>query len=117
MSNTRIENPPLAKIAPLRRISPLWLIPIVTLLVGAWMVYDDWSKQGPLITIEFSTAEGLEEGVTKIKTRDVDVGQVEKITLNSELNGVIISARLNNEFRDLLVEGSRFWVVQPGTMT
>ena len=113
MSNSKHDNPPPAKITPLRRISPLWLIPLVTLLVGTWMVYDDWAKQGPLITIEFSTAEGLEEGVTKIKTRDVDVGQVEKITLNSELNGVIISARLNNEFRDLLVEGSRFWVVQP----
>ena len=42
------------------------------------MVYDDWSRQGPLITIEFPTAEGLEEGVTKIKTRDVEVGQVEE---------------------------------------
>ena len=77
------------------------------------MVYDDWSKQGPLITIEFSTAEGLEEGVTKIKTRDVEVGQVEKITLNSELNGVVVTARLNNEFRNLLVEGSRFWWCNP----
>ena len=104
---------PLAKVAPLRRISPLWLIPLVTLVVGAWMVYDNWSKQGPLISIEFSTAEGLEEGVTKIKTREVDVGQVEKITLNPDLNGVVVTARLNNEFRDLLVEGSRFWVVQP----
>jgi paraquat-inducible protein B len=113
MSNTKIENPPLAKVAPLRRISPLWLIPFITLVVGAWMVYDDWSKQGPLITIEFSTAEGLEEGVTKIKTREVEVGQVEKITLNPDLNGVIVTARLNNEFRNLLVEGSRFWVVQP----
>ncbi|MGB5488246.1 MAG: intermembrane transport protein PqiB [Lysobacterales bacterium] len=113
MSNTDNDVPPLAKVAPLRRISPLWLIPLVTLLVGAWMVYDDWSKQGPLITIEFSTAEGLEEGVTKVKTRDVEVGQVEKITLNAELNGVLVTARLNNEFRDLLVEGSRFWVVAP----
>jgi len=113
MSKSKTDNPPLAKVAPLRRISPLWLIPLVTLVVGAWMVYDDWSKQGPLITIEFSTAEGLEEGVTRIKTRDVDVGQVEKITLNSDLNGVIVTAHLHNEFRNLLVEGSRFWVVQP----
>ena len=113
MSDILNDNPPPAKIAPLRRISPLWLIPILTLLVGAWMVYDDWSSQGPLITIEFSTAEGLEEGVTKIKTRDVEVGEVEKITLNADLNGVIVTARLHNEFRKLLVEESRFWVVAP----
>jgi paraquat-inducible protein B len=113
MSNTDNDNAPEAKVAPLRRVSALWLIPLVTLLVGAWMVYDNWSKQGPLITIEFSTAEGLEEGKTRIKTRDVEVGQVEKITLNEELDGVIVTARMNNEFRRLLVEGSRFWVVQP----
>ncbi len=113
MSNTDNDVLPRAKVVPLRRISPLWLIPLVTLLVGAWMVYDNWSKQGPLVTIEFSTAEGLEEGVTKIKTREVEVGRVEKITLNAELNGVIVTARLNDEFRGLLVEGSRFWVVAP----
>ncbi len=113
MSNTRNNNPPPAKVTGLRRVSPLWLIPLLTLVVGAWMVYDDWSRQGPLITIEFPTAEGLEEGVTKIKTRDVEVGQVEEITLNSDLNGVIVTARMNSEFRTLLVEGSRFWVVAP----
>lgn len=112
MSNTD-NDIPLAKVSPIRRISALWLIPLVTLFVGVWMVYDNWSKQGPLITIEFSSAQGLQEGVTKIKTREVDVGQVEKITLNSDLNGVLVTARLNKEFRDLLREESRFWVVQP----
>ena len=48
-----------------------------------------------------------------IKTRAVQVGLVEEITLNSNLDGVLVTARINREFRDLLVEGSRFWVVQP----
>ena len=113
MSSSRPVDTPRAVIAPLRRISPLWLIPAVTLVVGAWMIYDNWSRQGPLITIEFSTAAGLEAEKTKIKTLDVDVGQVEQITLNEKLDGVIVSARMNNSFRDLLVEGSLFWVVQP----
>lgn len=107
------QDAPPATIAPLRRISPLWLIPIVAFAVGAWMVYDNWASQGPLITIEFATAEGLEAGKTKVKTRDVEVGQVEAITLNDELDGVIVTARINLEFRDLLRQGSRFWVVQP----
>jgi len=82
MNSIDNTDPPAARVAPLKRVSALWLIPIVTLVVGAWMVYDNWSKQGPLITIEFSSAEGLEAGKTKIKTLDVDVGQVEQITLN-----------------------------------
>lgn len=107
------EKVPQATITPLKRISGLWLIPIVTLVVGGWMVYDNWSGQGPLVTISFATAEGLEAGKTKIKIRDVDVGQVEELTLNEALDGVIVSARINLEYKDLLVEGSRFWVVQP----
>jgi paraquat-inducible protein B len=110
---TNNTDPPAADVAPMRKISALWLIPLVTLLVGAWMVYDDWSQRGPLITIEFASAEGLEEGITKIKTLDVEVGQVEKITLNKDLDGVIVTARINIEFKNLLREGSLFWVVQP----
>jgi paraquat-inducible protein B len=113
MSTTNNTDPPPAKVAPLKRVSALWLIPIVTLLVGAWMVYDNWSQQGPLITIEFSSAEGLEAGKTKIKTLDVEVGQVEQITLNKNLDGVIVTARIDIGFKDLLRQGSLFWVVQP----
>lgn len=113
MSNSDSGEVAQAKVAPVRRISALWLIPIVTLVVGVWMVYDNWSKRGPLITLEFSTAEGLEAGKTRIKTRDVEIGQVEEITLNAQLDGVIVMARINSEFKHLLVEDSRFWVVQP----
>jgi paraquat-inducible protein B len=113
MNSIDNTDPPAARVAPLKRVSALWLIPIVTLVVGAWMVYDNWSKQGPLITIEFSSAEGLEAGKTKIKTLDVDVGQVEQITLNETLDGVIVTARIDIEFKNLLREGSLFWVVQP----
>jgi len=113
MSDIENDDLPLAKVSPLRRISALWLIPLITLAVGAWMVYVDWSRQGPLISIEFATAEGLEQGKTKIKTLDVEVGQVEDITLNGNRDGVIVTARIDIEFKDLLVEDSLFWVVQP----
>jgi len=113
MNTTPNDNPPLAEVSPLRRVSALWLIPLVTLVVGAWMVYDDWVSRGPLITIEFPTAEGLEEGKTKIKTLEVEVGRVEQIGLNKTLDGVIVTARIDIEFADLLADDSLFWVVQP----
>lgn len=113
MSENESNDAEMATINPEKRVSGLWLIPLLTVAVGAWMIYDNWASQGPLITIEFETAEGLEAGKTMIKTRDVQVGLVEDITLNSALDGVLVSARINREFSDLLVEGSRFWVVQP----
>ena len=93
MSKTDNDIPPPAKVAPLRRISPLWLIPLVTLAVGAWMVYDNWTKQGPLITIEFSTAEGLEEGLEKGREEGREEGKKEEkieIAKNLKQAGVAI---------------------------
>jgi paraquat-inducible protein B len=113
MSELIEDEIPTAVSKPMRRISPLWLIPIVTVIVGIAMVYHAWTQQGPLITIEFSSAEGLEAHKTKIKTREVEIGQVEDIGLNKDLSGVIVSARIHQEFADLLVEGSRFWVIEP----
>ncbi len=102
-----------ARVAPMRKISLLWLLPLLTLLVGGWMVYDDWSKQGPQITIELASAEGLEKGKTRIKTLEVEVGLVEEITINQDLDGVIVTARIDYEFKHLLADDSLFWVVQP----
>lgn len=102
-----------ARISPLRRLSPLWLIPIVTLIVAAVMVVEAWRTQGPLITIQFDNASGIEAGVTRIRVRDVEIGQVEGISLNDSLDKVEVTARINQQYRDKLVEDSRFWVVQP----
>ena len=112
-NNDNQEDIPQARISPLSRISGLWLIPIVTLLVGIWVVYDNWASQGPLITISFASAEGLAEGKTKIKSRNIHIGDVLFIDMEEGLGGVIVTARMKDEIRELLVDDARFWVVQP----
>jgi paraquat-inducible protein B len=102
-----------AQISALRRVPALWLIPLVTLLVGLWLVYDHWASQGPLITIELASAEGLDAGKTKIKYRSIDVGEVESIRMNDTRDAVLIDARMSKDIEDLVVEGSRFWVAKP----
>ena len=87
----------------LSRVPALWLIPIVTLLAGLWLVYDRWSSQGPLITIKLSSAEGLEPGKTKIKSRNLDVGEVVAVGINETRDAVLVEARMAPEFRDQLV--------------
>ncbi|MDR2213901.1 MAG: MlaD family protein [Pseudomonadales bacterium] len=102
-----------ARIRRPRRISGLWLIPLVTLLVALGMAFDNYRGRGPLVTIHFKSGAGIEAGRTLIKTLDVEVGQVEDVTLNDTLDGVIVTARIHGNFRGLLAENSRFWVVQP----
>ena len=107
------EEPQEARIAPVSRISRIWLIPLVALSIGLWMVYYQWSNQGPVITIIFSTAQGLEPDNTKIKARNLDIGVVKKIELTPDMEGVLVTARIDKNAAHLLRSDSTFWVVTP----
>lgn len=96
-----------------RRLSLVWLIPLVALLAAAWLGYRAYVEQGPLVTIHFATAEGIEAGKTKVRFKDVDVGQVEAIELTPDLAGVRVLARLKRQMADYLNRQARFWVVRP----
>jgi paraquat-inducible protein B len=77
------------------------------------MVYYQWNNQGPLITIEFVSATGIEPDKTKIKAKDVEIGSVKKVALKSDLSGVIVTARIEKSAAHLLTSESNFWLVRP----
>lgn len=95
------------------RFSPIWIVPIVALLIGLWLIYDNYTRIGPRITLTMANAEGIEAGKTMIKTRNVDIGQVEQVRLSDDLTHTLIIARINPEAEPMLVEDTRFWVVKP----
>jgi paraquat-inducible protein B len=95
-----------------RQISIVWLVPVVAILIGGWLIYKAISEKGPEVTITFNTAEGLEAGKTKIKCKDVEIGLVEEISLSKDLTQVIVKAQLVREADSFLSENSRFWVVR-----
>jgi paraquat-inducible protein B len=102
-----------AAVSQKRGINPIWLVPIVAVLLGAWMVIYTIQSQGPEITITFSTAEGITEGKTKVKLRNVDVGLVEDVRLGDDQESVLVTASLEKEAASLLREQTQFWVVRP----
>jgi paraquat-inducible protein B len=106
------EDIPEAVVQTRRQISIVWLVPVVAILIGGWLAYKAISEKGPTITITFSTAEGLEAGKTKIKYKDVEVGQVEAIKLSKDLTHVEVTAELVKGAEDYLMENTRFWVVR-----
>ncbi|MEJ2221893.1 MAG: MlaD family protein [Desulfobacterales bacterium] len=71
------------------------------------------SEKGPVVTISFESAEGLEAGKTKVKYKDVNIGQVETIRFAADLSQVLITAELVKEAEPYLTEKTRFWVVRP----
>lgn len=93
-------------------VSIVWIVPFVAILIAAGLVYKAVTEKGPTITITFESAEGLEAGKTKIKYKDVEIGQVEAIELGDDLSHVIVTAKLIKESEEYLNEQTRFWVVR-----
>jgi len=95
-----------------RRVSIVWLVPLIALAIGIWLVYKTFSEKGPTITVTFKSAAGLEAGKTKIKYKDVELGQVTSIELDEKLSQVIVTADLVKQAEEFLSQGTRFWVVR-----
>ncbi len=106
------EATPTAEVRTKQGLSVVWLIPLIALVIGGWLAYKSFSEKGPLISIRFKTAEGLEAEKTKIKFKDVIIGAVEDIQLSKEKDDVIVLARMVNEAKPYLTENTRFWVVR-----
>jgi len=61
-----------------RRWSLIWAIPMVTVIIGGWLAWQTLEDRGPLITITFETAEGLQANQSHVRHKDVDMGVVQK---------------------------------------
>ncbi|MET3118451.1 paraquat-inducible protein B [Undibacterium sp. GrIS 1.8] len=111
---TNSADIPNVKVRQRRRLpSFVWAVPIIAALIGIWLVVHSVTSQGPVITISFKSAEGLEAGKTKIRYKDVDVGHVTAITLSSDRKRVLVSAQLIKSASDILATDTRFFVVKP----
>jgi paraquat-inducible protein B len=96
-----------------RHLAWVWVIPLVAALAGASIVWQDWASRGPVITISFQSAGGIEEGKTRVKFRDVVVGLVTDIQLSKNREFVIVTAQLDKDAEALANDNSQFWIVKP----
>lgn len=96
-----------------RELPLVWLLPICALIVSGWLIYKSISEKGPVITITFPTADGLEVDKTKIKYLDVDIGKVTAISINKDLNSILLTAQMNKDATEYLTQNTQFWVVRP----
>lgn len=97
-----------------RRISWVWLVPLVAALIGLSLLVRGWLETGPTVTIRFDSAEGLEVGQTKVRYKDVVIGHVTNIGVSPNRDGVLVKAELDrNGAKYFTREGTYFWVVRP----
>ena len=93
------------------RWSPMLLLPLIVAVVVGILWWQESRERGISISIAFASAGGLSEGTT-IKFRDVVVGRVESVGINSQSDDVVVKARIDQEFGSRLLH-ARFWIVRP----
>jgi len=96
-----------------RRVSIIWVIPIVAVVIGAGLAWRSWENRGIDITIEFDTAESLLPGQTPVRFRNVDLGMVSDLTVADDRETVVVDVQMHVSARPYLTKGTKFWVVKP----
>ncbi|BCN24212.1 MlaD family protein [Vibrio alfacsensis] len=94
-------------------LSPLWLLPILTMLLAGWLVIKSIHDAGQRVQIYFSDAAGLVAGRTTIRYQGLEVGMVRDINLSEDLTSIYVDADIYPEATKLLNEETRFWLVKP----
>ena len=56
----------------------MWVVPIVALLIGGWLIYHNLIWRGPVARVRFETANGIVAGTTEVRCRSVRVGLVKE---------------------------------------
>lgn len=91
----------------------VWIVPLLSLLIGGYLVYHELKDRGPRITIRFVDATGLVPGQTKVMYKGLPMGVVREIILLPDQTGVDLKVDLERGAETLARSHSRFWIVRP----
>jgi paraquat-inducible protein B len=108
-----MSSAPLPKVSRAPGFPLIWVVPILALGIGAWMLLGDAFNRGPEISIDFADGSGVEAGKTTLLYLGVTAGTVKSVALKPGLTGVTVHLRLVKAARTLASEGSKFWIVRP----
>jgi len=100
-----------------QRWNIVWVVPILAVLIGGWLIWQNVSSSGPVARVRFETADGISAGKTEVRCRSVRVGYVKDVELAPDLKSVLVYLQMDPEARQLLRKGTRFWVVRPRVST
>jgi paraquat-inducible protein B len=95
------------------RLPLVWILPAVVVLAGGFVVIREKIAQGTSIEIRFENADGLEAAKTKVRYKDVEIGEVRDIRVGDDRKEVVVTADIHRNAKSYLVQDTRFWVVRP----
>lgn len=108
-----MTSAPAPHVSKARTFSLVWVVPVIALLVGGWMVFHEVRSRGPEITVEFNDGTGVEANKTTLDHKGVTVGTVREVELKPDGSGVIVHLRLDRAAAWLAKADSQFWIARP----
>lgn len=96
-----------------RWLSPVWLLPVIALLLAGGFIYQQWTSSGQIIRINFAQGNGILPGKTQIRYQGVAIGVVQELVLAQDGRKIAVLAKIDSRARPLIRKGSAFWLVSP----
>lgn len=93
--------------------NPVWILPIVALLIGGWLLYRSLQDAGIEISVRFEDASGITPNKTQVMYKGIPVGVVRDLHVSRELESVDVIIEMEKETKAGLVEDTSFWLVRP----
>ncbi|WP_375686998.1 MlaD family protein [Pseudooceanicola sp. LIPI14-2-Ac024] len=119
MSDTTPPDVPVqpARRSLLERVSIVWVIPVIALVIALAVAWETYASRGPVISIAFQNASGVTANETELRFRDVAVGIVERVSFTDTLDQVLVDVRLDKDIAPFVDQDAQFWVVRPQIST
>lgn len=107
---TQIETP---KVVKKKLFSPIWLLPLIALALGAWLGIKSIRESGVEVRIHFPSASGIDVGKTLVRYQGLTVGKVVDISIDDQLQGVYVDLLMDYRSTPFLKDETKFWLVTP----
>ncbi len=94
-------------------ISPIWILPIIALVICGWLFYQSIQNRGVEIVIYFNDASGITPGKTQVVSMGLPIGLVTKLYPELHNGRIKTIVEMDRDAEDALVKDTVFWVVRP----
>ncbi len=107
------EQYAIPKVITKKGFSPVWILPIVALLIGLGLIVKSYLNAGIIVTLQVPTADGIAIGKTRVLFKGIAAGVVKERDITDDLQHVILSIEMDKRTEPFLNQKTQFWIVEP----